>query len=133
MMNEFTICLKRQQMIRKPKETWQGGIHVQTQSVSKITKFWFTISKRSIETKAYTYKPEGGNVLKHFESKHTKIRIILTNIWGLSLKYLRREKYIKFLIFVITWLSLHKKIKDLQINHKTNKVQKNGCTCTWDQ
>lgn len=55
-------------------------------------KFYFTISKMPIETEAHTYKPEGGNVFKYFESRHTKIIIFKTS---------KKKKYIHFLIFVM--------------------------------
>lgn len=54
--------------------SWENSISF------KITKFWFTIPKIAIETKAHIYKTEGGNVFKYFESKHTNVRIVLTNI-----------------------------------------------------
>lgn len=51
MINEFTIYLKRQQIITKPKEALQGGIHAQTQSVSKLQSFTLSYQKYRLKLK----------------------------------------------------------------------------------
>jgi len=66
-INEFTICLKRKQTITKPKETWQGGIHAQIQSVSKSQSSGLPYQKYQLKLKPTLTNPKEGmfsNILK---------------------------------------------------------------------
>lgn len=87
MINEFRICPKRQQIITKPKEALQGGIHTQTQSVSKSRSFTLPYQKWQLKL-----KPILTNLKEVMFSNILKADIQRL----LSLKHLRRKNIFTF-------------------------------------